>query len=93
MEEQEFIFLPHTPLRVVSVIKARNDPLPGKTEWEGRPLRGRLGRYGGKLINKQPWFYAVKLADFEDHAVPEAFEKLQELRKALGSLGTTSWEA
>jgi len=80
--EQEFIFLPHTLLRVASVTQMSNDPVEGKdtAEWYGRPLKGRPGRYGGYLVNEQPTYYLIELVDFRDDEIAGAFQQLQKLR-------------
>mmetsp|Transcript_18546 Transcript_18546/g.36387 ORF Transcript_18546/g.36387 Transcript_18546/m.36387 type:complete len:430 (+) Transcript_18546:58-1347(+) len=80
--EQEFIFLPHTLLRVASVTQMPNDPVEGKdkTEWYGRPLKGRPGKMGGYLVNEQPTYYLIELVDFRDNEIAGAFQQLQKLR-------------
>lgn len=81
--EQEFIFLPHTPLRVASVTQTSNDPVEGKlvSEWHGRPLKGRPGKRGGYLVNEQPTYYLIELVDYNDDEIDAAFQQLQKLRR------------
>lgn len=86
--EREFIFLPHIPLRVVSVQELKNEPDPEvQDDWQGYPLKGRPGKRGGYLVNQHPFYYLVELADI-DGTYDEAFKTLQELRNTYGLLST-----
>merc|ERR1711988_1498678 len=85
--EREFIFLPHVPLRILSISKLKNQP--GKTDaWGGYPLKGRLGPRGEQLINKHPEYYVIELVDLQDDQYTQAFTQLQELKRQHGPIET-----